>query len=112
MPDGAQLPLESGNLIDFPAPTGLSNSAQQSLKHVEGEAAALMRKHDIEKATLVINYEGGPCPFCTGATPSELGVSELLLPNQELTVFFPTPGGGFGKGVFRGGQKYNLEYWE
>ena len=53
-----------------------------SLRHVEGNAATIMRELNISEGFVIINHETGPCPSCL------IAVEDILLEGQTLIVFW------------------------
>jgi hypothetical protein len=72
----------------------LGKESEIALKHVEGHAAALMKKHDIKEATVFINHPKGACYYC------QIGIPALLDSNSKLWVVSPKGVGYFTKNGF------------
>ena len=68
----------------------ISKRVDESLKHVEGNAATIMREFGITEGTVFINHELGPCKFCRGTNFDPSAIEEILLIGQSLTVIYVT----------------------
>lgn len=82
-------------------PTGPGSGNTRAWTHVEGHAAAIMRKYDVQNAELFINYE----PCSTGPAKCANVLYKLLPPGARLTVnFLDANGTGVHTWQFEGGR--------